>query len=150
MQPSDVEAYLLERYDGLRVKDAYAERSLFYNPGGRLPSGVYFVTIKRRDGRNDQSSRLDREGVYRVSFPLRPASYARIFGERPPRPAKGETVALAEDFTRLGQLMPHPVYAWMHFVCINSPEEHTWNSAIVPLLDEAYDMVRQKFDKKTR
>ena len=146
----EIEKIILSRYPGVKIKDAYAERSLFYNPENKLPNGVYFVTIKNKDGKNDASSNLNRENVYRVSFPLTPLSYKSIFGEKPSRPKKGETVDLEIDFTTLGKLIPHPIYAWMNFVCINKPESEVWEKEIIPLLDEAYKMVMQKFEKKTQ
>ena len=146
----EIENIILSRYPGVKIKDAYAERSLFYNPENKLPNGVYFVTIKNKDGKNDASSNLNRENVYRVSFPLTPLSYKSIFGKKPSRPKKGETVDLEIDFTTLGKLIPHPIYAWMNFVCINKPESEVWEKEIIPLLDEAYKMVMQKFEKKTQ
>lgn len=150
MQIDELEKFILSRYNGIKVKDAYAERSLFYNPEDKLPNGVYFVTIKNRDGKNDSSSNLNRENVFRVSFPLTPLSYRNTFGEKPARPKKGKSVELNMDFTILGQLMPHPVYAWMNFVCINNPSLETWEKEIIPLLDEAYEMVKYKFEKKMK
>ena len=150
MQIDEIENIILSRYNGVKIKDAYAERSLFYNPENKLPNGVYFVTIKNRDGKNDVNSKLNRENVFRVSFPLTPRSYKSIFGEKPSRPKKGGIVDLDIDFMTLGKLMPHPIYAWMNFVCINKPEPAVWEKDIIPLLDETYKMVKQKFKKKTK
>ena len=46
--------------------------------------------------------------------------------------------------------MPHPVYAWMNFVCINNPDLQYWESVIIPLLDHSYEIVQHKFIKKVR
>ena len=150
MKIEDIENRILSRYDGIKIKDAYAERSLFYNPEHRLPNGIYFVTIKNRDGKNDSSSNLNRDDVFRVSFQLSSQNYKNMFGEKPSRPAKGDTVNLDIDFKNLGILMLHPVYAWMNFVCINNPDLQYWESVIIPLLDHSYEIVQHKFIKKVR
>jgi hypothetical protein len=52
------------------VKSSWGETSFFYNPGQLFPYGVYFCTIKEKDGANDQSSNLARDGIYRFSIGL--------------------------------------------------------------------------------
>ena len=103
MTADEVEAFILSRYAGVKLKYAYAERSLFYNPNNILPNGVYFVTIKEKDGQNDKSSQLNRVGVFRVSFPLTPNKYQHFFGKKPLRARKGEIVDLEVDFSCLGE-----------------------------------------------
>ena len=150
MKLADIEHRILARYNGIKAKDAYAERSLFYNPQGRLPNGIYFVTIKNKDGKNDASGNLNRDNVFRVSFQLSPENYKNMFGKKPLRPAKGETVNLGIDFKSLGTLMPHPIYAWMNFVCVNNPTLEYWESEIIPLLDDSYKLVQEKFLKRVK
>lgn len=57
--PDSVIQHLLDRFDGTRVVEAWGERSIFYNPGHKLPRGVYFATVKEKDGDNDKASCLD-------------------------------------------------------------------------------------------
>jgi hypothetical protein len=137
----DVET-LLERvqarYDGLALEDSWGEHALFYNPGGELPRGAYFLTVKTHDGENDCASALDRPDVYRVNLGVSTATYEAWFGPRPPRPENGDVVDTGHDFTRLDELLPHPVYAWAGWVCVLSPTEETLAS-LWPLVDEAYE-----------
>lgn len=58
----ETQARLLAHHSGLRLLQAYGERTFFVNPDGRLPRGAYFATIKEADGLNDRTSRLDRDG----------------------------------------------------------------------------------------
>jgi hypothetical protein len=139
---------ITNNYRGLVPKATWGETSLFYNPNNALKSGVYFATIKEHDGENDKASSLDREGVFRLSFGLPPASYEERFGPRPERPAKGAVVAIEHDFTSLNELTPHPVYAWMGWVQVLSPTESTM-AELRPLLDEAYVKARTTFEKRT-
>lgn len=149
MTPDEVMAALVAAYPGLVPKETWGETSLFYNPGRVLASGTYFATVKEHDGENDRASELDRDGVFRVSFGLAPATYARLFGPRPPRPAKGQMVQTGHDFTAVDELTPHPVYAWMGWVQILSPAQPSWET-LRPLLDEAHGKAKAAFDARIR
>lgn len=147
MTAEEIVAQLLAGYEGVVAKVSWGETALFYNPGGRLPNGVYFCTIKEKDGDNDQSSRLDREGVYRLNIGLSKVAYEARFGARPKRPAKGGVVTTGHDFSEQNVLMPHPVYGWMSWVCVLSPSAALFDE-LKPLLDEAYSGAVIKFNKK--
>ena len=102
--PDQILDQLLTRFPGTTAVDAWGETSLFYNPGQRLPRGVYFATIKQKDGENDKASRLDRQGVFRLNLGTSKPLFVERFGAPPKRPAKGECVAGPWDFTELDQL----------------------------------------------
>jgi len=135
--------------EGVVPKPSWGETALFYNPGRVLPSGVYFCTLKDRDGANDRASALHREGVFRVSIGVLPATYARLFGPRPARPAKGGVVETAHDFTALDVLTPHPVYAWMGWVQILSPTTASY-ATVRPLIEEAHRFAAEKLRARRR
>ena len=150
MAPTTAEAVIqriTREFHDLVPKATWGETSLFYNPGKTLKNGVYFATIKEHDGENDKASHLDREGVFRLSFGLPPASYEQLFGPRPPRPDKGGVVPTGHDFTALNELMPHPVYAWMGWVQVLSPTDQTLRD-LTPLLTGAYKKATLAFDKR--
>lgn len=113
IQPDDLIARLLARYDGTVSVEAWGETSIFYNLGRTLPRGVYFATVKRKDGANDRASRLDRPGVWRFNVGAPRPLYLERFGPPPPRPSKGGVVEGAWDFHALDRITPHPVYGWM-------------------------------------
>lgn len=144
MTPQDVVAALTARFAGLAPKASWGETSLFYNPDGVLPNGVYFATVKEHDGANDSASQLDRPEVYRVALGLPRARYEQLFGARPARPPKGGIVASGHDFTATDVLMPHPVYAWMGWVQVLSPSENTF-TGMQPLFAESYDAAVAKY-----
>lgn len=147
MNSKQLEQWILDNYQGVIVTNAYRERSFFYNPDGSLPKGIYFATIKESDGPNDKASNLDREGVYRLSVGVGKKRYHQLFGDIPKRPAKGEIVELAFDFSTTGMLMPHPIYSWLGWVCINNPDSENLD-LIKHLLDISYQNVLTKFAKK--
>jgi hypothetical protein len=148
IDPEDILVELVDLDPGLRREAYYGERSIFYNPGGVAPLGAIFASVKDRDGPNDKASKLGREGVYRFAFCLPPERFAERFGEPPRRPPKGGAVDLsAFDLTRLGELMPHPVYAWMRWVQILSPTRRQYES-LQPLLEESLELVKAKWKQK--
>lgn len=134
---------VLQRFPDLVRKQSWGEDALFYNPEGKLPNGVYFLTVKTRNGPNDAASRLDRVGAFRVSFGVSKPTYRRLWGDLPKRPAAGGTIEAAHDFAAFDQIMPHPVYGWMAWVSVLNLSSAT-EAAMMPLLDEAYAIVQRK------
>lgn len=147
MNAEQLENWILNNYQGIIVRDAYGERSFFYNPDNSLPKGIYFSTIKQSDGPNDKSSNLNREGIYRLSIGVGKKQYQQLFGEMPKRPAKGKFVNIDVDFTITATLMPHPIYAWLGWVCINNPNNQNLD-LLKHLLAISYQNVMIKFFKK--
>jgi hypothetical protein len=145
LEAEELLSELLGLDPGLRRQAYYGERSIFYNPGGVAPLGTIFASVKDRDGPKDKAAKLSREGVYRLAFCLTPDRFTERFGQRPRRPPKGGVVDLAgHDLTRLGELTPHPVYAWMRWVQVLSPSRPQYES-LKPLLAESLEAVKVKW-----
>ena len=140
---------LTARYPGTRAIATWGETALFYNPGKALPRGVYFATVKDRDGANDKASNLDRPGVFRLNAGLPKARYEALFGSTPVRPAKGGSVAGDWAFTTLDTVTPHPIYAWMGWISVLNPSADTY-TRLAPLLDAAHSKAVAAFDRRTR
>lgn len=147
-EPEQILRDLVGLDPGLRLERYWGERSIFYNPGRAAPLGVIFASIKDHDGENDSSAKLSRPGVYRFAFCLDPDTYTQRFGDPPARPPKGGVVALPSyDPTRLHELMPHPVYAWMRWVQILSPTRAEFDS-LTPLLDRSFELVKTRWKRR--
>jgi hypothetical protein len=147
MTPDEITNKVTSNLDGVFPKSSWGETSLFYNPGKKLPNGMYFCTIKEKDGENDKSSNLMRNEVFRLSIGVSKETYFKYFEEKPPRPEKGGIVNIGHDFTKINILMPHPVYAWMSWVCVLSPSNELFEE-IYPLIVEAHSNAIGKFNKK--
>jgi hypothetical protein len=139
--------FLLEKFPGLIVIKAWGETSFFFNPDGSSSRGTYFCTIKEKNGKNDQSSALDRPEIYRFSFALARATFLELFGSIPQRPPKGGIITGPHDFTQLDTLLPHPIYAWMCWVAILNPSEQSF-SKLEGMLEQSYQLVVKKHRKK--
>ena len=148
MQPEEIIERVVGKFDGVIPKYSWGEMSLFYNPGKVLPNGVYFCTIKEKDGDNDKSSNLNRNGVFRLSIGISKNLYEKEFGEKPKRPRKGGIIDTGHNFAEENILMPHPIYGWMSWVQVLSPQKVTFEK-IIPLIADAHSNAVLKFNKKT-
>lgn len=147
LTPTLVIDALLSKFDGVTVVEAWGEKSLFYNPGRRLPRGVYFATVKEKDGENDKASSLDRDDIFRLNVGTTKSLFLERFGPPPPRPGKGGVIEGPWDFTTLDTLMPHPVYGWMSWVAVLNPAHKTFDD-IKPLVEAAYAKAKTTFSKR--
>ena len=138
---------LLDRYPGTLALDSWGETSIFYNPGRKLPRGVYFATLKKKDGENDRASMLDRPDIFRFNVGTSKALFVERFGPPPSRPRAGGVVEGGWDFTLIDRLTPHPVYGWMSWVAINNPSGSSFGG-MRDLIDAAYEKAIASFDRK--
>lgn len=139
--------YCLDNLDGTVLVESWGEKGIFYNPNKTLKRGVYVLTVKEKDGDNDKASNLDREGVYRVNLGVRKNTFCGMFGEIPARPSKGGVVDMPYDFGSIDQIIPHPVYAWISWICVLNPSESTFEK-LNPLISEAYEYAKEKYAKR--
>ena len=128
---------------------SWGETAYFLNPQQRLKRGVYVCTVKNKDGENDAGSRLDRDGVYRLSIGIGKPRFTELFGTPPARPAKGGCVEGPWDFTQLDKIMPHPVYGWMSWVCVLCPSHDTFQTCR-PLLQSAFNKAELSAERRLR
>ncbi|MEY8404305.1 DUF6194 family protein [Oscillospiraceae bacterium 44-34] len=147
MEAEQILNWCLEHLEGTVLMNSWGETGVFYNPGHVLKRGIYVLTIKEKDGKNDQASQLDRPGMYRVNLGPRKQTYVNLFGSVPKRPPKGGVVELEMDFAQTDILLPHPVYAWMGWVCTLNPSKHTFEE-LKPLILESYEFAKEKFAKR--
>ena len=147
MTPDEVLKYCLETLEWTVLVDSWGEQGVFYNPDGKLKRGIYILTVKEKDGANDKSSKLDRKDVYRVNLGIRRNSFSKIFGAIPARPAKGCVVNMDYDFSSINTLLPHPVYAWMGWICILNPSKECFDE-LKPLIQEAYACAKEKYKRR--
>ena len=141
--------YCLENLSGTVFHSCYGEKCIFYNPENKLKHGIYVLTIKEKDGNNDKSSNLNREGIFRINFGVTKNTFINKFGFIPARPLKGNTVDMQYDFSTLNMLLPHPVYAWMAWVSILNPDKNSFYN-IKQFINESYEYARAKYNKKLK
>lgn len=154
MNESEVSQYISETFEGAGSVSDAGNSFFFYNPDGGVPSDRWlpFVTLMTND-LNDQFSDLDRPGVFRLNIGIGKQTFRSLFGE-PALPSYGASSmsssesASPYDFTALDQIMPHPVYGRMFWVCVLNPGEETFETSVRQLLAEAYELEVSKYQKR--
>ena len=160
MDEASITQFITDTFDGVNVvvasrkagspEIAWGDSFFIYDPGRQLPpAGQFpFATIVTKDyGDFDFASRLDRPGVFRLNIGVGKETYRSLFGPQPSPPPAGGVVETGHDFTTLDQLLPHPVYAPMSWVCVLNPSAATFQT-VRPLLAEAYQLAVSRYAKR--
>lgn len=155
MHEAEVSRYILDSLAGVDMVMHEGNRFFFYNPDPGVPPDHRFpwATIVTSD-LYDQSSNLNRPGVFRLNIGVGRQTFRARFG--PARRAAGvedaaeggSALAGEYDFTALDRVMPHPQYGMMYWVCVLNPGAETFEREVRPLLAEAYALAVGKHDQK--
>ncbi len=142
MNETSITQYITDTFHGVDLVVASGDTFFFYNPVSELPPDHMFpfVTLVTSDI-NDPFSDLNRPSVFRLNIGVSKQTYRSLFGA-------GGGDDSAYDFTALDQLMPHPVYGRMYWVCVLNPSDATFQEVVRPLLVEAYDMAVGRFARR--
>ena len=147
--------YITETFEGVDVVVASGDSFFFYNPDSNVPSDhkFPFATLVTSDI-NDQFSNLNRSSVFRLNIGVGKQTFQSLFGSPKLPPYGASAIEIGDtsidyDFTAFNQLMPHPVYGRMYWVCILNPDDETLETQVHPLLVEAYEMAVDKYKKRT-
>ena len=133
MDDSQLVGLLLAELDGVIAMESQGDTFLIYDPHDDVPYNrrFPFATVVTAD-RYDSASNLDRPGAYRLNLGLTKATYRAHFAAATP-----------VDHTAEDVLMPHPVYAPQHWICVVNPSAATVDAAM-PLIKEAHGFAVRK------
>jgi len=149
MNASEMSQYITETFAGVDVVTDRGNSFFFYNPDSDVPPDhrFPFVTLVVND-LYDQFSNLDRPSVFRLNIGVSKQTFRSLIGS-PELPSDRDSTAQSSyDFTALDQMMPHPEYGRMYWVCILNPGDETLKTTVYPLLTEAYNMAVDKYERK--
>jgi len=154
MNETEMSQYIIDTFQGVDVVINSDNSFFFYNPDSTLPPDHMFpwLTLMIND-ENDQFSQLDRPSVYRLNIGVSKATFRTLFGlsgasADSNETDEGTTEPAHYDFTALNQIMPHPVYGRMYWVCILNPSDESLQTIVRPLMDEAYATAVHKYNKR--
>jgi hypothetical protein len=138
MSEDSIIRYITETFTGLNVAEGFGDHFFIYDPEHTLPPQrqMPFATLVRGDA-HDTVSNLSRAGVYRLNIGVRRETYQSLFGP-PPQMAPDGAPDTSRDYTVLDQILPHPVYAAMSWICVLNPSAETFET-VKSFLSEAYD-----------
>jgi hypothetical protein len=149
MNASEMSQYITETFACVDVVMDRGNSFFFYNPDSDGPPDhrFPFVTLVVND-LYDQFSNLDRQSIFRLNIGVSKQTFRSLIGS-PEQPSDTDSAAQnSYDFTTLDQVMPHPEYGRMYWVCILNPGDETFKTTVHPLLAEAYDMAVGKYERK--
>jgi hypothetical protein len=138
LDETSITSYITGAFDDVHTVDAWGDTFFYYNPDRAQPDEFYFATLKGQDDDYDRASDLNRPSVFRLNIGIGKATYRSLFGDD----GAGEY-----DYTALDQLMPHPVYGRMYWVCVLNPSAATFET-LRPLLAEAYDVITGRYARR--
>jgi len=157
MDEAAITQYITDTFDGVDVvvasreagspEVAWGDTFFSYDPGRDLPPDrrFPFATIVTKDYADfDCASNLNRPSVFRLNIGVGKETYRSLFGAPSSPSGTGDGGESDYDFTALDQLLPHPVYGRMYWVCVLNPSAATFQTVVRPLLAEAYDIVVSK------
>lgn len=125
---------------------AWGDSFVFYDPDDDPADRRHpFATIVTKNYTGfDEASDLDRPGVFRLNVAVGRSGFADLIGYDPSVHAQhaGEF-----DYTRLDELLPHPVYATQGWVSILNPGDRMLETAKT-LLSDARDLAAQRHDRR--
>ncbi|MDT0531456.1 DUF6194 family protein [Micromonospora sp. DSM 115977] len=135
MDVGDMKRYIRETFDGVNALEANGDTFYIYDPGRDLPAErqLPFATIVTGDHYDDASD-LGRPGAWRLNVGLTRSAYGALFAQ-----GHGPDV----DHTVPDTVLPHPIYARQHWVCVVNPGAASVD-AVRQLLAEAYDFAARK------
>lgn len=133
--------YILDTCAGTNHVVNAGDHFFIYDPERNLPPNkqMPFATLVTADNW-DNASNLNRPGVFRLNVGISKSTYHHLFGPTPAGPTDGRVAETGHDYTKLDELMPHPIYCRQFWVCVLNPSEKTFEK-IKPMLAEAYEIV---------
>jgi hypothetical protein len=143
MDEASIIQYITDTFSGIDTVTVEGNIFFFYDPDHKFP----FATLMTNDD-NDSASNLNRPSVFRLNVGIGKQTYRSLFGSQPFRSGAGGVVDSGYDFTALDQVMPHPVYGSMYWVCVLNPSAATFQAVVRPFLAEAYDLAVRKYAKR--
>ncbi len=144
MDEAAITRYIIDTFADIQIASADGNSFFYYGPEEKIPERTFpFATLVTKDD-YDTVSNLSRPSVYRLNIGLKKDTYVSLLGA-PPGPSG--VVETDHDFTALDQLMPHPIYGHLCWVCVLNPGAATLPT-VQALLAEAYDQAVRKQSKR--
>ena len=150
MDENAISHYITDTFDGVDVVIAAGDSYFIYDPGQQLPPDRQhpFATIVTTDA-HDSVSKLSRPAIFRLNVGVGKDTFHALFGSRSQVPGAETGVDRGYDFSALDQIMPHPVYGKMFWICVLNPSAPTFET-LRPLLAEAYGRAVERTRKLFR
>lgn len=108
---------------------SWGDHFFYYAPDGQVPTNRQpYATIITKNYLNDEKSRLNEDGRWRLNIHVGTDLFADILGYLPEK--IDETMV---DYSATDTFLPHPLYGAYGWVCIVNPADATTERALVAL-----------------
>jgi len=121
---------------------AWGDTFFYYSPDGSVPQGQPFATVVTKDYPDDERSRLDRDGAFRVNVAAGREAFEQALGHRPGEPPPSDADPGEDD-----ALLPHPVYGGLAWVAVVNPGPRT-EGRLRDLLRTAHSLARARHERR--
>lgn len=119
---------------------AWGDTFFYYAPDGTMPAATQpFATIVTKNYPDDETSRLDRPGAYRVNIGAGRDTVRTLAGDEDP----GD----ATDTSEPDRIFVHPVYGALGWLAVVNPGPRTTETTR-DLLRQAYEAARARYDRR--
>jgi hypothetical protein len=150
MSSASITEYITTTFPDIQIATSDDNSFYYYGPDGEIPERIFpFATLVTND-RYDQVSNLSRPDVFRLNISVSKPTFLSLFDSQPAAPGESGIIDTGHDFTVLDELLPHPVYGHLLWVCVLNPGSATFPT-VRTLLAEAYDTaVRKQSNRDTK
>lgn len=122
---------------------AWGDAFFYYAPDGTIPTSTQpFATIVTKNYPDDERSRLDRPGAFRVNIHAGKEAFVRWTGHGPREP-----LTSGGDPSVVDTVIAHPVYGALGWLAVVNPDSRT-DEAVRDLLRTAHDNARSRYDRR--
>ncbi|MFI8566299.1 DUF6194 family protein [Rhodococcus sp. NPDC078407] len=120
---------------------AWGDVFFYYSPDGTIPTTQPFATIVTKNYPDDELSRLDRTGAFRVNIVAGKQEFEKFLGV-PPRDAAHAPQADSDDV-----IAAHPQYGTAGWMSVVNPSSRT-DTNVRELLDAAYNVAKSRYERR--
>ncbi|NUP28435.1 MAG: hypothetical protein HOQ44_17400 [Nocardia sp.] len=122
---------------------AWGDKFFYYAPDGEIPANSQpFATVVTKNYPDDERSRLDRPGVFRVNIHAGTELFTEWTGRAPRDPEPAGT-----DPSTTDTVIAHPVYGKLGWLAVVAPGSRT-AEPLRDLLSIAYDRARSRAQRR--
>jgi hypothetical protein len=111
----DIRDWIQSELEDVEVDDSTADLYFLRGSETKFP----FATIVTHDDVHDYSSRLNREGIYRLNFPTDKETFQSLF---PEIRGKADLQNTSFNYQASDVFFPHPIYGAMRWVSVINPD----------------------------
>ena len=126
--PDEITTWITTTYPQTQVAQAMGATFFSLNDQ-HWPNFATIVTTDEHD-MGAPSNLTARPGTFRLNIGVGKGTFDRLVGS-----------VANPDHAQLDRILPHPVYAKQRWIAILNPSRRSFDEVVVPLIDEAHDLV---------